>query len=65
MNCRSRGPPTVENEWDFTLDWRPAFKPISGLWLRARYGPSSINQNNMLSTADEVRLALNFALKPY
>jgi len=61
----SAGPPTVENEWDFTLDWRPNFKPLSGLWLRARYGHSSINQNNMLSTADEVRLTLNFALKLY
>jgi hypothetical protein len=61
----SVGPPTVENEWDFTLDWRPNFKPLSGLWLRARYGHSSINQNNLLSTADEVRLTLNFALKLY
>ena len=31
----------------------------------ARYGYSSINQNNTISTADEVRLTLNFALKLY
>jgi hypothetical protein len=43
----------------------PGLQPLAVLWLRARYGHSSINQNNMLSTADEVRLTLNFALKLY
>jgi outer membrane OprD family porin len=61
----SAGPPTVENEWDFTLDWRPDFKPLSGLWFRARYAHSSINQNNMISTTDEVRITLNYGLKLY
>jgi hypothetical protein len=61
----SAGPPTVENEWDFTVDWRPSFVPLSGLWLRTRYAHSSINQNNMLSTTDEVRITLNYGLKLY
>jgi hypothetical protein len=59
------GPPTVENEWDFDLEWRPNFKPLSGLWLRARYGISVVNQNNRLTTIDELRLILNYSVKLY
>jgi hypothetical protein len=59
------GPPTVENEWDFEIDWRPNFKPFSGLWLRARYGTSLVNQNNKLTTTDEVRVILNYSVKLY
>ena len=32
------GAPLVETEWDFNLEWRPNWKPLQGLWLRARYG---------------------------
>ena len=59
------GPPTVENEWDFEIDWQPNFKPLSGLWLRARYGTSVVNQNNKLTTTDEVRVILNYSVKLY
>jgi hypothetical protein len=59
------GPPTVENEWDFDLEWRPTFKPLSGLWLRARYGVSIVNQNTKTTTIDELRLILNYSIKLY
>jgi hypothetical protein len=59
------GPPTVENEWDFEVDWRPEFKPLSGLWLRLRYGTSVVNQGNKLTTTDEVRAILNYSVKLY
>jgi hypothetical protein len=59
------GPPTVENEWDFEIDWRPEWKPLSGLWLRARYGTSQVNQNNKLTTTEELRFILNYSVKLY
>ena len=59
------GPPTIEHEWDFEIDWRPEFKPLSGLWLRVRYGTSVVNQNNKLTTTDEVRVILNYSVKLY
>jgi hypothetical protein len=59
------GPPTVETEWDFEIDWQPQWKPLSGLWLRARYGTSLLNQNNKLTTTDEVRLIVNYRVKLY
>lgn len=61
----SAGPPTVESEWDFEIDWRPNFKPLSGLWLRTRYGTSVVNQSNRLTTTDEVRVILNYSVKLY
>jgi hypothetical protein len=61
----SAGLPTVENEWDATVDWRPSFMTLTGLWLRGRYGHPSISQNNMISTTDEVRVTLNYAVKLY
>jgi hypothetical protein len=59
------GPPTVEHEWDFEIDWVPTFKPLSGLSLRVRYGNSAVNQNNSVATVDEVRLILNYRVKLY
>jgi hypothetical protein len=59
------GPLTVENEWDFEVDWRPEFKPFSSLWLRLRYGTSTVNQGNKLTTTDEIRLILNYSVKLY
>jgi len=59
------GPPLVENEWDFNLEWRPNWKPLQGLWLRARYGTSSVWQNNTRTNIDEVRLILNYNIKLY
>jgi hypothetical protein len=59
------GPPTLENEWDFEIDWRPEWKPLSGLWLRARYGTSQVNQNNKLTTTEELRFILNYSVKLY
>jgi hypothetical protein len=57
--------PIVENEWDFNLEWRPAWKPLPGLWFRARYGHSNTWQNNALTTVDEVRLILNYTVNLY
>jgi hypothetical protein len=59
------GAPLVETEWDFRVEWRPEWKPLDGLWLRAQYGKSSTWQGGGLTTADELRLVLNYALKIY
>lgn len=57
------GAPLIEDEWDFNLEWRPDWKPISGLWLRARYGLARTNQNNSMTTQDELRLILNYKVE--
>ena len=54
-----------ESEWDFNLEWRPNFKPLQGLWLRARYGQSVTVQNNISTTIDDLRFILNYTLKLY
>lgn len=59
------GAPLVEDEWDFNLEWRPDWKPLTGLWLRARYGLSRTSQNNVSTTVDEVRLTLNYKVNLY
>ncbi len=59
------GAPLVETEWDFNLEWRPNWKPLQGLWLRARYGTSSVWQSNTRTNIDEVRLILNYNVKLY
>ena len=59
------GAPLVEDEWDFNLEWRPGWKPLAGLWLRAQYGFSRTNQNNISTTVDEVRLTLNYKVELY
>jgi hypothetical protein len=59
------GAPLVENEWDFHLEWRPEWKPLNGLWMRAHYGKSSTWQGGTVSTSDEVRLILHYDLKIY
>lgn len=59
------GAPLVEREWDFNLEWRPNWKPLQGLWLRARYGTAAIWQGNSRTNIDEVRLILNYGLKLY
>ena len=59
------GGPLNEYEWDFNLEWRPKWKPLPGLWLRARYGFSDTNQNNIHTTVDEVRLVVNYSLNIY
>jgi hypothetical protein len=59
------GGPLNEYEWDFNLEWRPNWKPLPGLWFRARYGFSATDQNNIRTTVDEVRLILNYSLNIY
>ena len=59
------GAPLVETEWDFTLEWRPEWKPFHGLWFRARYGTNSVWQAGTLNTTEEVRLILNYNVKLY
>jgi hypothetical protein len=59
------GGPLNEQEWDFKLEWRPAWKPLPGLWIRAQYGTSATDQNNIRTTIDEVRLVLNYTLNLY
>ncbi|SEN94125.1 outer membrane porin, OprD family [Rhodospirillales bacterium URHD0017] len=59
------GAPLVETEWDFNLEWRPNWKPLQGLWLRARYGTSSVYQSGSRTNIDEVRLILNYNVKLY
>jgi hypothetical protein len=64
-NAPAAGKPLVESEWDFALEWRPNWKPLQGLWLRARYGHSDTDQDNRRTTIDEVRLTLNYNVKLY
>ena len=59
------GPPVLEDEWDFNLEWRPKWKPLPGLWLRARYGQARIDQGGVRTVIDEVRLILNYGIKIY
>ena len=59
------GAPMLEDEWDFNLEWRPNWAPLKNLWLRARYGQARIDQNNVRTTIDEVRLILNYTVKIY
>jgi hypothetical protein len=59
------GAPLVEDEWNFNLEWRPTWKPLQGLSLRARYGLAKTDQNNIRTTFDEVRLILNYGIKMY
>ncbi len=59
------GAPLLEDEWDFNLEWRPNWAPLKNLWLRARYGQARIDQNNVRTTIDEVRLILNYTVKLY
>lgn len=64
-NAPAAGPPLVESEWNFALEWRPEWKPLAGLWLRARYGHSQTWQGAGLTTTDEIRLVLNYDVKLY
>lgn len=59
------GAPLVESEWDFTLEWRPDWKPLSGLWLQARYGKALTSQSDRTTTTDELRLVLNYKVRLY
>jgi hypothetical protein len=59
------GAPLVETEWDFNLEWRPNWKPLQGLWLRARYGTASVYQGGGRTNIDEVRLIMNYNVKLY
>ena len=63
--AQAAGSPLNESEWDFNLEWRPSFKPLQGLWLRARYATVAINQNNVRTQVDDVRFILNYSLKIY
>ena len=46
-------------------DKEPRRKPLQGLWLRARYAQARIDQSNVRTTIDEVRLILNYGIKLY
>ncbi len=59
------GAPLVESEWDFTLEWRPEWKPLDGLWFRARYGTNSVWQGGTLATTEELRLIASYKVKLY
>jgi hypothetical protein len=59
------GAPVLEDEIDFNLEWRPNWDVLKGFWLRARYGKANIDQANVRTTIDEVRLILNYGIKLY
>lgn len=59
------GMPLSEYEWNFNLQWRPDWKPLQGLWFSVRYGHSSTSQNNVVTTIDDVRFIVNYAVKLY
>jgi hypothetical protein len=59
------GGPLNEYEWDFNLEWRPRWKGLQGLWLRARYGLSVTDHNNVRTTVDILRFIVNYSLKIY
>ena len=50
---------------DARCEIRPNWKPLPGLWLRARYGIAKLDQNNVRITFDGVRLILNYGIKLY
>jgi hypothetical protein len=64
-SAAAAGGPLNEYEWNFNLEWRPEWKPLPGLWLRARYGFSATDQNGVHTTVDEVRLILNYTVNLY
>lgn len=59
------GGPLIQDEWNFNLEWRPNWKPLQGLWLRASYGQAWTQQAGVTTVVDEVRLILNYGLKFY
>ena len=59
------GPPTVEHEWDFEIDWVPKIGRLSGLSLRARYGTAVTSQGGAMTTINEARLILNYRVHLY
>ena len=44
---------------------RPNWEFMKGLWLRARYAIANMDQNNVHTRIDEVRLILNYGIKLY
>jgi hypothetical protein len=63
--AQAAGLPLVEDEWNFNVEWRPNWKPLSGLWLRMRYGRATTNQSGVFTTVDEVRVILNYRVKHF
>ncbi len=59
------GLPLVETEWDFTLEWRPEWKPFHGLWFRARYATNSVWQGGTFATTEELRLIASYKVSLY
>lgn len=59
------GAPLVESEWNFALEWRPEWKPLHGLWFRARYGTNAVWQAGNRTITDELRLIVNYDVKLY
>jgi len=59
------GAPLVESEWNFALEWRPEWKPLHGLWFRARYGTNAVWQAGTRTVTDELRLIVNYDVKLY
>lgn len=59
------GVPVLEDERNFSLEWRPNWDVLKGLWLRAQYGQARVDRNNVRTTVDEVRLILNYGIKLY
>jgi hypothetical protein len=59
------GAPLLEDEWNLKLEWRPGWKPLNGLWLRAQYGQARTDQSGSQTTVNEVRLILNYGIKLY
>jgi hypothetical protein len=54
---------TVEDEWDFTLEWRAVWKPLDGLWIRAQFAHATTNQAGTVLTIDGGRVILNYRVK--
>ena len=60
------GAPVLEYEWDFNLEWRPNWNAAARTSGSARATAwRNIDQNNVRTTIDEVRLILNYTVKLY
>ena len=60
-----RGRPAERARMGLQARMATQWKPLPGLWIRAQYGSSATDQNNIRTTIDEVRLVLNYTLNIY
>ncbi len=48
-----------QNEWDLTVDYRPAADFLENLWLRVRVGENELESER---TREEFRIIVNYSI---